>query len=46
MNYAAQTVAGIQTIPVTGFEKLAPGSYHIQIVGGNAMVQKRIMVMH
>jgi hypothetical protein len=46
MNYAAQTVAGIQTLPVTGFEKLAPGSYHIQIVGGNAMVQKRIMVMH
>jgi hypothetical protein len=46
MNLTAQTVAGVQNIPISGLEKLTPGSYHIQIIGGNAMVQRRIMVMH
>jgi len=46
MNLTAQTVAGVQNIPISGFVKLTPGSYHIQIIGGNAMVQRRIMVMH
>jgi hypothetical protein len=46
MNYSAQTVAGVQNIQISGLEKLTPGSYHIQIIGGNAMVQRRIMVMH
>lgn len=46
MNLAIQTAAGIQNIPVTGFEKLVPGSYQIQIIGGSALIQKRIMVIH
>lgn len=46
MNLTAQTVVGVQSIPISGFDRLAPGSYHIQLISGYNMVQKKIMVIH